>query len=295
MWILKLKMMVEQAIFPGMRAFWLAARVRDRRRNFGLSQIGIWGSPSPNRRLLYLWALFINGDYMKWLVIIFCIMISAGLFAVVQGAEHTITMAGEGTVTTPADAVMISVSVESNNENMTEARAEVQRKIDNLLNVLKNAGVKDADILPGQSSGITSFQSSSKVCKPVNNTTVCENNSQKVSSLERSTVVRLNTTDESRINQVLDAARSAGADAYVAAYSLSDTSKAMAEARQKAMANAKENAAQVASEAGGSLGKVLDISDYGYPGVEAASSGSSGQMDMIDVTSGVVVTYEFIV
>ena len=47
-----------------------------------------------------------------------------------------------------------------------------------------------------------------------------------------------------------------GADAYVAAYSLSDTSKAMAEARQKAMANARENAAEVASEAGGSLGKV---------------------------------------
>ena len=232
---------------------------------------------------------------MKWLVIVFCIMISAGLFAVVQCAEHTITMAGEGTVTTPADAVMISVSVESNNENMTEARADVQTKIDSLLNVLKKAGVKDSDILPGQSSGITSFQSSSKVCKRVNNTTICENNTQKVSSLERSTVVRLNTTDESRINQVLDAARSAGADAYIAAYSLSDTSKAMAEARQKAMANAKENAAQVASEAGGSLGKVLDISDYGYPGVEAASPGGSGQMNMVDVTSGVVVTYEFII
>ena len=178
---------------------------------------------------------------------------------------------------------------------MTEARADVQTKIDNLLNVLKNAGVKDSDILPGQSSGITSFQSSSKVCKRVNNTTVCENNTQKASSLKRSTVVRLNTTDESRINQVLNAARSAEADAYVAAYSLSDTSKAMNEARQKAMANAKENAAQVASEAGGSLGKVLDISDYGYPGVEATSPGSSGQINMVDVTSDVVVTYEFII
>ena len=149
--------------------------------------------------------------------------------------------------------------------------------------------------LPGQSSGITSFQSSSKVCKTVNNTTVCENNTQKASSLQRSTVVRLKTTDESRINQVLDAARSAGADAYVAAYSLSDSSKAMAEARKKAMANARENAAEVASEAGGSLGKVLDISDYGYPDVEMANPYSStGQMKMIDVISRVVVTYEFI-
>ena len=236
-----------------------------------------------------------SGDYMKWLVIIFCIMISAGLFAVVQGAEYPITVTGEGTVTVPADAAMVSVSVESNNENMTDAQAEVQTKMDHLLDVLKNAGVKDADILPGQSNGVNRIQLSSNVCKRVNNTTVCENSTQKASSLKRSTVVRLNTTDESRINQVLDAARSAGADAYVAAYSLSDTNKAMAEARQKAMANAKENAAQVANEAGGSLGKVLDISDYGYPDIETTNPGGSGQMNMVDVTSGVVVTYELVV
>ena len=232
---------------------------------------------------------------MKWLVIICCIMISAGLFAIVQGTEQTITMIGEGTTTVPADAALISVSVESSNENMTLAQSEVQTKIDRLLDVLKNAGVKDADILPGQSNGVNRIQLSSNVCKRVNNTTVCENSTQKASSLKRSTIVRVNTTDESRINEVLNAARSAGADAYVAAYSLSDTSKAMAEARQKAMANAKENAAQVASEAGGSLGKVLDISDYGYPDIETTNPGGSGQTNMVDVTSGVVVTYEFIV
>ena len=230
---------------------------------------------------------------MKWFVVVFCIMISAGLAAIVQGAGYTIIMAGEGTTTVPADAALISVSVESNNENVTQAQAEVQTKMDQLLDVLKKAGVKDEDILPGQSSGVTSFQSSSKVCKRVNNTTVCENNTQKASSLERSTVVRLNTTDESRINAVLFAARSTGADAYVAGYSLRDTGKAMAEARQNAMANARENAAQVASEAGGSLGKVLDVSDYGYSDIEIANPGSSGQMSMIEVTSGVIVTYEF--
>lgn len=205
-------------------------------------------------------------------------------------------MVGEGTTTVPADAAMVSVSVESNNENMTDAQAEVQTKIDNLLNVLKKAGVKDADILPGQSSGFNRFQFSSNVRKRVNNTTaVWENNSLKASSLERSTVVRLNTTDESSINQVLNAARSAGADAYVAGYTLSDSSKAMAEARQKAMANARENAAQVASEAGGNLGKVLDISDYGYPDVGMTNPGGSYQTSiMIDVTSDVIVTYEFI-
>ena len=148
---------------------------------------------------------------MKWLVIIFCIMISAGLFAVVQGAEYPITVDGEGTVTVPADAAMVSVSVESNNENMTEAQADVQTKMDRLLDVLKKAGVKDSDILPGQSSGITRFEYNSNVRGRVNNTTTgWENNSLKASSLTRSTIVRLNTTDKTRINQVLDAAGQQG-------------------------------------------------------------------------------------
>ena len=84
-------------------------------------------------------------------------MISAGLFAIVQGAEYPITVAGEGTVTVPADAALISVSVESSNENMTLAQADVQTKMDHLLDVLKNAGVKDADILPGNPAGLQVF------------------------------------------------------------------------------------------------------------------------------------------
>jgi uncharacterized protein YggE len=220
-------------------------------------------------------------------------MISAALFAAAQGASRTLTIEGEGTVTVPADAATISVSVESSNENMTQAQSEVQTKMDQVLDALNKAGVKDEEIVPGQSSGITSFQSSSKVCKKVNNSTVCENNTQTASSLERSTVVRLKTTDESEINRVLNAARSAGADAYVVGYGLSDAGKAMGEARQKALENAKQNAAGVASEAGGSLGKVLDIFAYPNPEMEYTYN-NSGQTSMIDVTSHVIVTYEFI-
>ena len=80
----------------------------------------------------------------------------------------------------------------------------------------------------------------------------------------------MKTTDKSRIDSVVNAAKSAGADAYVAGYGLSDNSKAVAEARQKAVANAKENAQGMASAAGARLGKVLDISEnklyIGYSG-----------------------------
>jgi len=223
---------------------------------------------------------------MKWLAIL-SIMIFAALSAHAAGGNPALTILGEGTVTVPADTTAISVSVESNNENMTLAQGEVQEKMNKVIDALKAAGVKDEEILPGQASGVTSFQSSSRICKPVNNTTVCENNTQRLSTLEKTTIIRLKTKDESMINSVLNAAKSAGASADVEGYGLSDDGAAAAQARQKAVENAKENAIGMAAAAGGRLGDLMDISDYSLPIVS-----SSDQPGMVDVTSYVVVTYE---
>ena len=236
--------------------------------------------------------IYNGGIKMKWLVVIFGIMISAVLPAMSVGMNPTLTIVGEGTVTVPADTATISVSVESGIENMTEASASVQEKMGRVIDALKEAGVRDDEILPGRSSGVSRFQSTSKICKRVNNSTVCENNTEKVSSLERSTVIRLKSTEESRINRVLDAAISAGAQADIAGYGLSDASKAASEARQKAMANAKENAVEMADAEGLRLGALLDISDYGYPFAPNDYIGSSAQPGMVDVTSYVIATYE---
>jgi hypothetical protein len=212
----------------------------------------------------------------------------------VAGVENpTLSMWGEGKVTFPADMAIISVSVQSGNENMTAAQADVQKKMDRVTDALKEAGIKDDEIMPGQSSGVSSFQSTSRVCRKVNNSTVCENDTFQASSLERSAVIRLKSTDESMINRVLEAAKSAGAKAYLAGYGLSDASEAMAQARQKAVANARENAAAMAAEEGLRLGKVVDISDYSYPVGLTDYFGSFSQAGMVDVTSYVVVTYEF--
>ena len=229
---------------------------------------------------------------MKWLAIIFGIVIFAALFTNAAATNPNLTIVGEGTVTVPADTATISVSVESINDNTTMAQSEVQEKMNNAIDALKSAGVKDEEILPGQSSGITSIQSSSKVCRPVNNTTVCENRTEQASSLQRSTVIRLKTTEEAKIINVLNAAKSAGANAYVAGYGLDDTNKAVTEARQKAVVNARENAEGIAQAAGARLGKLLDISDYAYPVIFGDLS--LGQKGMVDVTSYVVVTYEIV-
>jgi len=230
---------------------------------------------------------------MKWLVILFSIIMAATLPAMAMGENPTLTIVGEGTVAVPADSATISVSVESDIQNMTDAKAAVQERMDRVIEALKAAGVKDEEILTGQSSSVRSISSDSHVGRPSNNTTVWQNSSYRASSLERSTIVRLKSIDQSRIDRVLEAARSAGAQAKVVGYGLSDSSKAAAEARQKAVANAKENAAKMAATEGVRLGKVLDISDYGYPVALNNYYGSSALLGTVEVTSYVIVTYEF--
>jgi uncharacterized protein YggE len=232
------------------------------------------------------------GEIMKLLAIVFGIIFLAAFLANVEGANQAVTVVGEGTVTVAADAATISVSVQSQNDNMTQAQDEVQEKMNSVLDVLKSTGVKDEEILSGQSNSISAFHSQSNVCRTINNTTVCMNSTDQISSLERSAVIRLKTSDQSRIDRVVDAAKSAGAKAYLAGYGLSDTKEAVADARQKAVANAKENAEGMADAAGARLGEVLEISDYAYPYIEAADGAE--ETGMVRVTSYVVVTYEIL-
>lgn len=200
---------------------------------------------------------------------------------------------GEGTVTVPADTVTISVTVESRNENSTLAQAENQVKLDRTKEALMAAGVKPEEIMSGKSSGLTSYQSSSKVCHPVNNTTICDVGSSNVMILSSALTLMLKTTDEARINQVLAAARSSGASADIIGYSLSDASSAVADARRKAVEDARSNAQGMANAAGVRLGNVLEINEYVYPGIAMVQPfESSSRSGMVDVTTYVMVTYE---
>lgn len=229
---------------------------------------------------------------MKWLVLALAILMAAFFPTMVMGANPTLTVIGEGTATVPADSVVISVYVESRLGNSSAAQKEVMEMMDQVIDAMKAAGVKDEDIMAGQASSATSFQSTSKVCRKVNNSTVCENDNIQATSLERSATVKLRSTDKTVINKVLNAARSAGAEANVMAYSLSDSSQAESDARNKAIANAKKNAAGMAAMQGMDIGEVLEISDYGYPAALYENLGSSSESGMVVITSYVMVTYE---
>lgn len=231
---------------------------------------------------------------MKRMAILLSLIILATLS--VSAAEDdtpTLSVVGEGMVTVPADTVMISVSVESSNENTTLADAENQEKLERTKEALVAAGVKPEDILSGKSSGLMNFQSTSRVCRTVNNSTICDVEAANTSTLTSALTLQLKTTDETRINQVMDAARSAGASPVVIGYSLSDTASAIADARKKAVEDARSNAEGMAGAAGVRLGNVVDISEYAYPQIMMAQPViSSSRPDAVNVASYVVVTYE---
>ncbi|MGA9097539.1 MAG: SIMPL domain-containing protein [Methanotrichaceae archaeon] len=220
---------------------------------------------------------------------ILCGIIVLGVSACVA-QNPTVSANGEGTVTVSADVTIITVSAESNNQNATLAAADAQNKLNKAEDVLIAAGVNKQEIFSGQASSTSSLQYSGKVCRLVNNTTVCDVTSTAANKIVRSFSVRINTTEQERINDIINAAKSTGADASVTGYSLSNPKDAIAEAKKSAVQNAKENAEAEASAAGGSIGKVLDISDYGaYPSMSMTQPG------MVDVTSYVIVTYQMTV
>jgi uncharacterized protein YggE len=237
-----------------------------------------------------------RGNIMKRLAILLSFMVFAVLsVSMAEEDTPTLSVVGEGTVTVPADMVMISIIVESSNGNTTLAEAETQEMLDRTKEALIAVGVKPEEIISGKSSGFRSLQYNSRVCRTVNNSTVCDVDSTNASTLSSSMTLQLKTMDKARINQVLDTARSSGASAAVIGYSLSDASSALADARKKAVEDARSNAQGVAAAAGVRLGDVVDIKEYAYPGMMAAQPfGLSSQPGMVDVSTYVMVTYGII-
>lgn len=232
---------------------------------------------------------------MKWQskrqLIIWSILIGAFLLVTAASAVP-ITVIGEGRASVPADTAIITVSVQSGHENVTLAEEQATEMLDEVMQAVKAAGVKDDEILPGRSSGVSSFQSESRISHKVNNSTVWENSTQKASSLERSTTLRLRGTDSSRIDRVLEAARTAGGEAQLTGYGLSNSTQAAGAARKNAVINARENAEEMARAYGVALGDLLEVSDYGYPAMQEDSSANSLQAAMVEVVAYVVATYE---
>jgi uncharacterized protein YggE len=208
--------------------------------------------------------------------------------AAMAQANPTVTEEAIGTVTLPADITIMTVTTEADNQNTTLAAAEAQDKLNAAEDALIAAGVKREEIFSGQSSGTSTFQYSSRVCTKVNNTTICNISNTAANVVARSFSMHINTTDQTRINSIIDAAKSAGATASITGYSLSNYSFAAADAKKKAIDDTKTSAQQDASSVGYNLGKLVDIS------VSSPYISASERSGYVDVNSYVMATYEIV-
>lgn len=216
-------------------------------------------------------------------------MILIALSASVVAQENpTVYEVGTGTVTVPADTTYITVSAESSNQNATLAASEAQDMLNRAEDALISAGVKREEILSGQGGSTFSYQGSSRVCRQVNNSTVCDVSNSAANKVTKSFSVKIKTTDQSRIDSIVETAKSIGAIASVTGYGLSDASSVEADARKKAIDDAKSRAQQDVASFGYSLGKLIDAQVYPP---EINPSHESGH---VDVTSYVRATYEMV-
>ena len=220
------------------------------------------------------------------------IMLAGCLAIQAAGMDLILPVEGVGTVSVPADTTTIIVSASIGSGNMSQDQVAVLQTMDRALEALKAAGINDVEITRDDSAALSSASSRREICQTINNKTVCDNSSMQATALTLSAMVKLNSTEKARIDQLLDAAESAGASAYVAGYGLFNSTAAQSRARDKAVANARADAEQMAAAEGLRLGQILNISDYEYPedfyGGVLEPSGNK----MVDVTSYVIVTYD---
>ena len=238
----------------------------------------------------------LRGISMKKSSVLMAIMVLAVLSAGLAYAQGIpISVVGKGVVDVKADTTMITVAVNSSNDNQTEALVEVQEKLNNTKEALLAAGLADDDILPGQGGGMSSIQS--KTCQKVNNTTTCTYSN--LSSLERILMVQMQTADKSQVNKVIDAAESAGASAQVSGYGLKDAEK-LEKARKQALAkadeNAKDKAQAYASGEGLKLGELLNRNEIpplmcSMDDLGALDLESAGKPGMVKVRACIAATY----
>jgi uncharacterized protein YggE len=171
-----------------------------------------------------------------------------------QDAPRTIIVVGMGKVSLVPDVAQINVGAEARTDTVSEAKVQVDRRIEAITVALKEMGVDEKDIQ-------TSHYSIHYEQEPM--PVVREGPSGESQDGYRvSNMLRVTVRDVEKASAVLDAAVEAGANqVYGVTFTVSDESKWQGQAREKAMADAKARAGELASLAGLELGEVLSVSE----------------------------------
>ncbi len=158
---------------------------------------------------------------------------------------RTILVVGKGDAQVKPDMAEITVGVQTTAPTLAAANQRANTDMDAVVKSLKSNGVADKDI-----------QTASYNVNPQ------RDNNNKVTGYTVTNMVRVKIRDLSKAGPTLDAAVGAGANqVYGISFTLADPAAAEKSARQAAIDNAKSRATDYATQAGASVGQVLQISE----------------------------------
>lgn len=167
-----------------------------------------------------------------------------------QSKGEPFIVSGEGKVYATPNIAKISVGITQSGALLATVQKDVNTKTQKLTAAIKNLGVEDKDI-----------KTTSYYLYPQYDYTT---GSGKITGYEVSTTYQITIRDIDKINDVISTATASGANAEGGiTFDLNDETKKekLQEARVQAISEAKEKAQGLASAAGLTLGKIINVSE----------------------------------
>ncbi len=209
-----------------------------------------------------------------------------------NGPNRSITVVGIGKASGKPDIAHVTVGIETQAASLQLAVDDNKTKMNALLDTLKQLGLADKDIRTSNYSVYTE-----RVASPAASAEASAN--QMIYHVTNQVDVTLH--DVNRIGEVLDKAVAAGANnIYGVSFSVEDTAKLEADAREKAVADAKARATELAQLNGLQLGEVLTVSEVvggAVPLYREAAMGMGGggstpvQPGELEMNMSIQITY----
>lgn len=200
---------------------------------------------------------------------------------------RAMTIVGIGKTSVKPDMAETTLGVRANAPTVSEATSKVNSDMDKILKALKGAGIAERDT---QTTGF--------------NVNIDQDRDGKPTGYQVSNMVRVRVRDLDKIGPTIDAALAAGANqVYGIQFTLADPTASQTQARAAAVADAKARATELATEAGVTLGDIVQISnvvgggpvfaDAAMKGMGAASAMQSVavQVGELEVSAQVQVIY----
>jgi uncharacterized protein len=192
-----------------------------------------------------------------------------------NGQTASITVSGEGEVTTLPDIATVNITIRESAKTVPEAQKLAEAKVKAAIAALSGLGVHDLD------QKTLSYNVSPKYENvPVSSGTMYPSYNQKIVGYEVTQSVEIKVRDIEAAGEIIGALGAANiTEIYGPSFAVDNMDEAKAEAKEKAIAQAREKAKATAKALGATLGDVMQFSeDAGgyYPMLYKASDVGMG-------------------